>query len=144
MSASPSNPASGLWQAKVWQRFHHADLAMVQSRLEQFFVADCWRIAHRMEHSPRRRPFLTDWSLNLQARPCRQVIYLRRTDAQGYVSLLGQSFPIDPVWPHRLLRCEVDFEHHQIRCYRLRYREPTQQPLVKTIEYVLPTKRFIE
>jgi hypothetical protein len=44
----------------------------------------------------------------------------------------------------QLLRCAVDFEHHQIRCYRLRRREPDQQPQVKTIEYVYPTKRFIE
>jgi hypothetical protein len=69
---------------------------------------------------------------------------LCRTDAQGQVSCLGQSFPVDPRWPHRLLRCEVDVEHHQIRGYRLRRREPNQQPLVKTITYVFPTKRFIE
>jgi len=135
---------NGLWQAKVWQRFHHADLAMVQNRSEQFLAAYCRRMAQRTEHSPPRRPFPTDWSLNLQARPGGQVIYLRRTDAQGHVSLLGRSFLVDPVWPHRLLRCEVDFEHHQIRCYRLRRREPDQQPLVKTIEYVFPKKRFIE
>lgn len=135
---------NGLWQAKVWQRFHHTDLTMVQSRSEQFLAAYCRRMAQRTEHSPPRRPFPTDWSLNLQARPCGQVIYLRRTDAQGHVSLLGRSFPVDPVWPHRLLRCEVDFEHHQIRCYRLRRREPDQQPLVKTIEYVFPKKRFLE
>ena len=29
---------NGLWQAKVWQRFHHADLAMVQRRSEQFLA----------------------------------------------------------------------------------------------------------
>lgn len=135
---------NGLWQAKVWQRFHHADLAMVQSRSEQFLAAYCSRLAQRTEHGPPRRPFPADWSLNLQAHPRGQMIYLRRTDAQGQVSLLGRPFPVDPMWPHRLLRCEVDFEHHQIRCYRLRRREPDQQPLVKTIEYVFPTKRFIE
>lgn len=135
---------NGLWQAKVWQRFHHADLAMVQSRSEQFLAAYGRRMAQRTEHSPPRRPFPIDWSLNLQARPGGQVIYLRRTDAQGQVSLLGRSFLVDPVWPQRLLRCEVDFEHHQIRCYRLRRREPDQQPLVQTIEYVFPKKRFRE
>ena len=135
---------NGLWQAKVWQRFHHADLAMVQSRSEQFLAAYCSRLAQRTEHGPPRRPFPADWSLNLQAHPRGQMIYLRRTDAQGQVSLLGRPFPVDPMWPHRLLRCEVDFEHHQIRCYRLRRREPDQQPLVKTIAYAFPTKRFIE
>jgi hypothetical protein len=74
---------NGLEQAKVWQRFHHADLAMVQSRSEQFLAAYCWRMAQRTEHIPPRRPFPTDWSLNLQGRACGQVIYLRRIDAQG-------------------------------------------------------------
>jgi transposase len=135
---------NGLWQAKVWQRFHHADLAMVQSRSEQFLAAYCRRLAQRTEHSPPRRPFPPDWSLNLQRRPCGQVIYLRRTDAQGHVALLGRTFLVDPTWPHRLLRCEVDLAHHQIRCYRLRRREPDQQPLVKLLDYVFPTKPFRE
>lgn len=135
---------NGLWQAKVWHRFHHADLATVQRRSEQFLAAYCQRRAQRTEHSPARRPFPSDWSLNLQVRPRGHLIYLRRTDAQGRVFLLGRSFPVDPGWPHRLLRCEVDFEHHQIRCYRLRRREPDQQPLVKTMDYVFPKKRFLE
>jgi hypothetical protein len=135
---------NGRWPAKVWQRFHHVDLAMVQSRSEQFLAAYCRRMAQRTEHSPPRRPSPTDWSLNLQAHPRGQMIYLRRPAAQGPVSLLGRSFPVDPLWPHRLLRCEVDFEHHQIRWYRLRRRAPDQQPLVKTIKSVFPTTRFIE
>lgn len=113
-------------------------------RSEQFLAAYCRRMAQRAEHSPPRRPFPTDWSLNLQAHPRGQMIYLRRTDSQGQVSLLGRSFPVDPLWPHRLFRCEVDFEQHQIRCYRLRHHEPDQQPLVKTIKDVFPTKRFLE
>lgn len=135
---------NGLWQAKVWQRFHHLDLARVESRSERFLAAYCRHLAQRAEHSPPRRPFPTDWYLNLQARPRGQVIFLRRTDAEGRVSLLGRGFPVDPLWPHRLVRCEVDLEHHQIRCYRLRRREPDQQPLITTLESVFPQKRFLE
>lgn len=79
-----------------------------------------------------------------QARPRGQVIFLRRTDAEGRVALRGRGFPVDPLSHHRLRRCEVDLERHQIRCYRLRRREPDQQPLINTLEYVFPQKRFLE
>lgn len=135
---------NGLWQAKVWSRFHHLDLEMLQSRSGQFVAAYVRRLAQRTEQGPPRRPFPTDWRLNLQAVVRGQVVYLRRTDANGAVSLLGRSFPIDPLWAHRLLRCEVDLTHHQIRFYRLRRREPDQQPLIKTIDYRFPHRRFLE
>ena len=135
---------NGLWQAKVWSRFHHLDLEMLQSRSGQFVTAYMRRLAQRTEHGPPRRPFPKDWRLNLQAVLTGQVVYLRRTDANGVVSLLGRSFPIDPLWTHRLLRCEVDLAHHQIRFYRLRRRDPDQQPLIKTLDYRFPQRRFLE
>lgn len=135
---------NGLWQAKVWSRFHHLDLAALQSRSGAFVAAYGRRLAQRIEHGPPRRPFPNDWRLNLQAALTGQVVYVRRTDATGGVSLLGRSFPIDPLWAHRLLRCEVDLTHHQIQVYRLRRRDPDQQPLIKTLEYRLPQKRFRE
>lgn len=72
------------------------------------------------------------------------MIFLRRTNNQGVADLLGQSFPVDPAWLNRLVRCEVDLTRGQIRFYRLRRREPTQQPLIKTIPYETPKKRFHE
>ncbi|MGH9155640.1 MAG: hypothetical protein ACRD1K_07400 [Acidimicrobiales bacterium] len=133
---------NGLWQAKVWHRFHHADLTMVQRRSEQFLAAYCQRLAQRTEHSPPRRRFPTDWQLNLQAGLSGQVIYLRRTDANGVVSLLGRSFRVDPQWPHRLVRCEVHLAAHQIAFYRLRRRDPSDQPLINTVAYRFPQKQF--
>jgi hypothetical protein len=135
---------NGLWQQKVWERFHHLDLAMLQQRSGRFLSAYMQRLAQRAEHGPPRHPFPQGWRLNLQAPVTGQMIYLRRTDAAGAVALLGRSFLVDPLWPHRLLRCEVDFAHQQLRFYRLRRRDPDQQPLVKTIEYRFPQKRFLE
>ena len=39
------------------------------------------------------------------------MIYLRRSDDQGNVPLLAQTFPVAEHWVHRLVRCEVDFTH---------------------------------
>jgi hypothetical protein len=72
-----------------------------------------------------------------------QIIYLRLTNARGMVKLLGHEFLADPAWQHRLVRCEVDLDHHQVRCYRLRRKEPTDQPLLATHEHRLPARRFL-
>lgn len=135
---------NGLWQAKVWRRFHHADLAMVQRRSAQFVTAYQRRVAQRTEHAPTRRPFPTEWQLNLQAPLKGLIIYLRRTDGHGGVSLLGRTFSLDPMWSHRLVRCEVDLARNHLTFYRLRRRDPEQQPLLTTIDYQIPQRRFRE
>jgi len=50
----------------------------------------------------------------------------------------GKSIPL----VHRLLRCQVDLVQHRIEFYRLRRREPDEQPLIKTSPYHLPQRRF--
>jgi hypothetical protein len=70
------------------------------------------------------------------------VIFLRRTDAHGHVSLLGHSFVVDSCWPHRLVRAHVDLTSDQIRFHALRRREPTWQPILKTVPYRFPERKF--
>lgn len=135
---------NNVWQAKVWARFHHVDLAMLERVSGRFLRAYVQRLARRGERVPRRRPFPQNWQLNLQAEPAGRLVYLRRTNASGVVVILGREFDVDPLWAHRLLRCEVHIREHEIRCYRLRRREPDAQPLVKKIDYRLPKRRFKE
>ncbi|MCA3220448.1 MAG: hypothetical protein ING59_18260 [Burkholderiales bacterium] len=40
------------------------------------------------------------------------------------------------------VRCEVDFNRHRIRCYALRRRQPTHQPLLCSIAYHRPNRPF--
>jgi hypothetical protein len=133
---------NGLWQNKVWHRFHHADLPMLQNRSAQFVAAYRRRLAQRTEHSPPRQPFPKDWHLNLHTDLTGQIVYLRRTDASGAVFLLGRCFRVDPLWTHRLVRCEVNCDQHFIAFYRLRRREPEQQPLITTVAYRFPYRPF--
>jgi len=72
------------------------------------------------------------------------VIFLRRTNDRSAAALLGQTFAVDPAWPNRLVRGEIDLTRGEIRFHRLRRREPGQQPLAKTIPYRTPKKRFQE
>lgn len=135
---------NGRWQAKVWSRFTHASRRALQSRSAKFITASRRRAAARIENAPPRRPFPTDWKLNLQSPPEGCVIFLRRTDDKGRVSLLGHVFPVDTNWPHRLVRAEVHLTQKRIRFYALRRRDPACQPLLNEAHYEFPKRRFHE
>jgi hypothetical protein len=135
---------NGRWQAKVWRRFEHDSLHTLRGHSDRYVEAARKRSAARRDGAPSRKSFPEDWELDLQTPLKGTVIFLRRTNNQGVADLLGQSFPVDPTWPNRLIRAEVDLTRGQIRFYRLRRREPTQQPLIKTMPYETPKKRFQE
>jgi len=133
---------NGRWQAKVWIRFEHEDLAALAHRSDRFVKAARQRSAPRLDAAPPRRPFPENWKLDLQLPLQGTVIFLRRTNERGTVEVLLRRFLVDPLWPHRLIRIEVDLSNHEIRFYRLRRRQPDQQPLIKTVPYTPPTKPF--
>lgn len=135
---------NNVWQQKVWSRYHHSDLVSLRDRSDRFIDAYMRRLGQRSERAPHRRAFPTGWQMNLQADLVGRIIYLRRTDDSGSVCLLGHKFLLDPDWPHRLVRCEFHVAKGEIRCYRLRRREPTQQPLIKVIKHRLPKRKFDE
>jgi hypothetical protein len=135
---------NGWWQAKVWSRFHHADLEQLQGRSNRFVEAYRRRRAARIESAPGRRAFPVAWRLNLQAPLCGRLVYLRRTDGRGRADVLGHSFAVSPQWPGRLVRAEVDLSRGRIRFYALRRRAPTDQPLLAEVAYQPPPRRFQE
>lgn len=132
------------WQAKVWQRFHYDSLLAVQAQSARYVAAYRDRLRNRIEQAPPRRPFPDDWQLDLQARLDGRIVFLRRTNEQGHVGILGHSFAVDKNWPHRLVRAEVDLNVGSISFYALRRREPAWQPLLRVAEYQLPMRRFID
>ena len=133
---------NGRWQAKVWSRFEHRSLRALKTRSAKYIAAARTRAATRIELAPSRRPFPKRWRLNLQKHPHGKIIYLRRTNDNGHVNLLGHTFPVDRHWLHRLVRAEVDLDAHQIRFFALRRRQPTDQPLLNEVPYTFPQKGF--
>jgi hypothetical protein len=132
---------NGRWQGKVWHRFHHGSLQALQRRSAAHIAAARCRGAARAAAAPERQSFPTDWEFDRTLVPCGQVIYLRRTDAQGAVSLLGHVFPVDQHWMQRLVRAEVTLPGGPIRFFRLRRRDPEHQPLLRETAYELPERR---
>ena len=92
---------NGLWQAKVWARCEHAALEGLQAQPARYVAAQRRRAAARSEAAPRRRPFPQGWRLDLQAHPRGRLVFLRRSNAQGEVPLLGRTFAVDPLWQQR-------------------------------------------
>lgn len=133
---------NGLWQRKVWQRTHHETLAALTAASKRFTAAYRKHLSSREEVSPLRRSFPSTWRLDWQQPPRGCVVYLRRTSEHGTLKLLGHLWSVDPLWGQRLVRCEVDLDHHLIRFYRLRRREPAQQPLLNTLPYQFPARIF--
>ncbi len=135
---------NGLWQAKVWARFQHPSLGALQAQSARYVAAHRQRAAARIEAAPGRRPFPRGWRLDLQAHPQGRMIFLRRSNGQGEVQLLGRAFAVDPLWQHRLVRAEVDLKARRVRFCTLRRRAPDQQPRVHEAAYVLPRRAFSE
>jgi putative transposase len=133
---------NGWWQAKVWSRFQHADLEGLQERSQRYVAALRKQRAARLEAAPERRVFPSDWKLDLKKRPGGRLVYLRRSNGNSEVVLLGQSWPLGQVWPNRLVRCEVDLDHDKLRFFTLRRKEPTSQPQILEVAYRLPARGF--
>ena len=133
---------NALWQAKVWQRHRVASILELQACSDRYIAAHRARTQTAADAAPPRRPMPQHFELDLHAPLTGQMIFIRRTSESGQVHLLGRRFAVSPDWLHRLVRCEVDFDHHCIRCFALRRRAPTEQPLLATIEYHRPDKPF--
>lgn len=132
------------WQDAVWSRFRFRNHRELGEQSDRFIQAHRQRYAVRIAEAPNRRPFPTNWKLNLQ-RPLRgTVIFLRETNAHGQVTVLGHTLDGSSIWTNRLVRVEVDLTAHEIRIYALRRREPHQHTHLKTHDYTPPKKAFTE
>jgi len=133
---------NGWWQAKVWVRFQHKDLADLQGHSHRYVAALLKQRAARIEAAPDRRAFPAGWKLDLKKRPGGRLVYLRRSNPQSEVILLGKAWALGQVWPNRLVRCEVDLDKDKIRFFTLRRKDPTSQPRILEVDYRLPNRGF--
>lgn len=120
---------NALWQAKVWQRFHHASPAHLRRRSARFVQAHHLKSQDRQQAAPLRLPWPPE---RLRGPSTPIAIFIRRTDDQGRASVLGNRFSVDPLWPHRLVRCELNLHSQLIHCFGLRRSQPEVQPLLAT------------
>jgi putative transposase len=135
---------NGWWQTRVWSRFQHPDLATLQQRSLRHTQALQRHRAARIEAAPARRPFPAGWKFRPRQRPGGRLVYLRRSNGESQVTVLGQTWSLAEVWPHRLVRVEVDLDNDKIHFFRLRRRDPSNQPQILEVDYRLPNRGFEE
>jgi putative transposase len=133
---------NGRWQKYVWNRFHFDSRQQLLAQSDKFVRAARRRHAERIGEAPARWEIPPEWTIEHPYPTEGMMIFLRRTNDRGHATLLGRSLQVSASWPHRLVRAEVHFSDHQIHFYALRRREPDYQPLLKTVPYQLPQRRF--
>jgi hypothetical protein len=130
---------NGRWQAKVWARFWQPSLSELQAQSAAYVGAARGRSAVRIDAAPPRRAFPSE-VIDPRQPPAGRLVFLRRTTEAATVSILGHRIQVDPTWPHRLVRAELDLDANEIRFYALRRREPTEQPLLAVVPYRRPAR----
>lgn len=133
---------NALWQAKVWLRYRVSRLSELKARSERYIAAHRARTQAVAEAAPARQAMPRRFKFDPQAPIRGRMIFIRRTDERGHAHMLGQRFMVSRIWAHRLVRCEVDFDHHCIRCFALRRRDPAAQQLLTTLPYHRLDKPF--
>jgi hypothetical protein len=121
---------------------HIPDVKAMASASARYIAAYRAKTAARRELATKRRSLPKGLKLDLSASLKGAMIFLRRCTEKGTVHLLAKTFSVDPHWPHRLVRCEVDFTHQRIRFYALRRRDPDCQPLLRELPYPRPNRPF--
>lgn len=126
---------NGRWQAKLWARSPQTSLAELQAESIRYVATVRRRLAARIEAAPPRRPFPQPHEVDPDARLSGRLVFVRRTGEAGEAFVLGRRLAVDRLWPHRLVRADVDLDEGVIRVYGLRRREPTSQRLLREIAY---------
>lgn len=133
---------NGLWQRKVWGRLANPTLAELGQASARYIAASRARHAVRIGEAPPRRPIPPDRPIDPRLPATGRIVFLRRTTDAGAVSLLGRRYRVDPAWPHRLVRAELDIDAGRIDVFALRRSAPTEQPQLAAIRYDPPARWF--
>jgi hypothetical protein len=128
---------NGYWQRRVWRRTRGLDLPALVAASDRFLAALRVRRAARIEAAPARHP----WPVAAALPGHPTLVFLRRTNEAGEVSVLGHRYPVDPLRIRRLVRVELDLRDRAIRAFALSRREPSVQPLLAEMAYELPARR---
>ncbi len=130
---------NGQWQAKVWARRHYPTMDDLVAASARYLVAHRARSASRIEAAP-DRPRMPPAVPPADGPPHGRIVFLRRTTDAGRATVLGRPYDVDPRWPYRLVRAELDFDAASLSFFALRRRAPAEQPLLAVHRYEPVTK----
>jgi transposase-like protein len=127
------------WKKGVRGQFRPTSLAATQRQSDLFVAA--FRAEHGRGAAPARRAFPSEWKLDLQLPLRGRIVFIRRADDLGRVRVLLRHYDVDRAWAQRLVRCELDYDRGELRCFGLSRSHPAEQPLLRVHPYAPPPKR---
>ncbi|MDR0703832.1 MAG: hypothetical protein LBF88_02480 [Planctomycetaceae bacterium] len=128
---------NGLWQQGVWERFHFKNYQQLKEQSKKYVDAFRDKKWSSIRSAPNRYEVPNDFIFCCDHPLKGKIIFIRRTDNQGNTNVLGNTWNIDSLWTNRLIRVEIILTKHLVKFYRLRRRDPKDQPLIKTKKYKL-------
>ena len=131
------------WQAKVWQRFKHIGMPDLNMRSAAYVEACQLKAAALITAAaPLRRPCPKHFKPAAKAALNGTVIFLRRSDEEGRVTVMGRLYEVSSDWQHRLVRVEVNFTTGEMKFFALRRAAHASQPLLRTEPYKAAAKQL--
>ncbi len=85
---------NGRWQAKVWSRFERISILELQDHSDRYVAAVRRRASLRIERAPVRHPLSAEHKIDLKARPRGTIIFIRRSDENAHISILGHPYTL--------------------------------------------------
>ena len=130
------------WQAKVWLRFTHADMQALQQRSTAYVTAcQLKAAAHVAVAASLRRALDEPFDFQLKAALKGSVIFLRRSNEEGEVTVMGRRYRVGEHWQHRLVRTEICFTTSEMKFFALRRAAHAVQPLLLQMPYKAAAKQ---
>jgi len=134
----PQNKIEGYnanWKRFVWRRFRFASREELAGQSKRYVDARNEKNARKIAKAPPRRPFPDNWKFHPDIIPPGKIIFIRRTDDTGFVTILQRRYLASANEPNRRVRCELDLSARRLSLYRLSRSHPTDQPLLSTHAY---------
>jgi hypothetical protein len=126
----------------VWERFHFKNRKQLIEQSQRYVETYRDKKYDSIQSLPNRYEMPDNFIFHYDNSLKGKLFFIKRTDEKGNVNVLENHFEVDELWTHRLIRIEINLIKHIIDFYRLRKREPNNQPLIKTKNYVIINKQF--
>lgn len=133
---------NGLWQEKVLARLDEPTLEELVTRSAAYVAASRARHRARIAEAPPRRPLPADRPIDPRIPAAGRILFIRRTNDTGRVTVLNRRYRVDETWANRHVRAELDVDRGRIDIFGLRRSAPDFQPHLASHPYEPPARWF--
>jgi hypothetical protein len=98
---------NGLWQKGVWERFHFKNYKQLKEQSKKYVKAFHDKKQDSIQSAPNRYVVPDDFVFCDNPPLKGKIIFIKRTDNNGFTKVLGNNWEVDHLWTNRLVRVEI-------------------------------------